>query len=162
DGTINFGSGEITNVSNSDVHDSAIAGHDANNVSDNVAQDGSAIGGRDATGSYSDSHDTTTTTDTTTITATNSQVENSQGNEGDTEQHQESHANLGEHREPPVLYDAPVHHEVPTYDSGSESQGHLVSETVHIPEPPPAHEDPTAATFDHEPPAHDDTMMHHG
>jgi hypothetical protein len=156
EGTINFGGGDVTNVSDSTVTDSAIAGHDANNVSGNSASDGSAIGGRDASGSYSDSHDTTTTTNTTSITATNSQVENSQGNEGDTEQHQDSHIDVDlPHREPPVLYD----HEVPTHDSGSEGQ--LVHETVHIPEPPPVHEDPTA-TFDHEPPVQDDSLLHHG
>ncbi len=157
EGTINFGSGDVANVTGSNVSDSAIAGHDATNVSHNTASDGSAIGARDASGSYSDSHDTTTTTNTTTITATNSQVENSQGNEGNTDQHQDSHVQLG--------YEEPVRvgleRGVPTHDSGSESPGHLVTETVHVPDEPPAHED-TAMHFDHEPPAHDDTAMHHG
>ncbi len=115
DGTISFGSGDVTNVSDSTVTDSAIARHDASNVSDNTAQDGSAIGGHDATGSYSD--DDTTTTNTSTVTATNSQVETAQGNEGDTEQHQnvDTHVDVDvdlPHREPPVLYD----HEEPAHD----------------------------------------------
>jgi hypothetical protein len=115
DGTINFGGGDVTNVSDSEVHDSAIAGHDASNVSDNIAQDGSAIGGRDASGSFSDSHDTTS--NSSTVNASNSQVETAQGTAGDTEQHQnvDTHVDVDvdlPHREPPVLEE----HEEPTHD----------------------------------------------
>jgi hypothetical protein len=72
---IPFGSGN-TAVQHSDVHDANVGvGGNAQNISNNTASEGGAIGGHDAHGSFTDSHDTTTTT--TTTTDDHSQVDNS-------------------------------------------------------------------------------------
>jgi hypothetical protein len=100
EGTINFGDGDVTTISDSNVLDSAVAtgGGDATNVSHNQADHGSAIGAGDATGSY-DSHD-----ETNTVNAEDSIVQTEQG-PGDAEQHVNTQidVDLGLHREPPIL-----------------------------------------------------------
>ena len=74
---IPFGSGN-TAVQHSDVHDANVGvGGDAQNISNNDASHGGAIGGRDAHGSFNDNDTTTTTTTTTTDDHSSNLVDNS-------------------------------------------------------------------------------------
>jgi hypothetical protein len=68
DGSVfNFGHGDVSNINDSDVRDSAVsAGGNATNTSDNSADHGSAISGSgsgDARGNFEDNDTTTTTVD---------------------------------------------------------------------------------------------------
>jgi hypothetical protein len=110
DHVVNFGAGaDITQVDHSALTNSAVAGHDAQNIAGNALADGSAIGGHDAQGTFTDSHDQLTYTESHSIDTTaqnyapDSVVEAGQADDGS---HVDQHADGGQAGFPDLTHPA--------------------------------------------------------